>query len=221
MIYGGEMVYTFEFKTDPKGAKVYLGSVAEKNYIGTTPFSYGKLDGNYYVYFVKEGYDILEDVLTPKDSGRIITYRLRKAEVPVVPVPVKPVVPGYPKTISRGIYSFPVRNSEQEAAIKDFLGIEPAGVDLDAYLSKLDEAGFESWAKYWERIFGNVGMLDPVILVTEKKNYYLNLLKNVPAVPVEYSPTLKQMCENLRAAVLEKNKSKVISALRLLFTTEV
>jgi len=85
----------------------------------------------------------------------------------------------YPKTISRGQYSFKVNNEFQEKAIKEFLGIEPQGVDLDTYLSNLDEQGLKFWADYWHDRFYQVGLTGSAFsFTTAKYNEYLAILRN-------------------------------------------
>ncbi len=72
-------------------------------------------------------------------------------EKPAEPVEPKPNI--YPKTISRGAYSFSARNSEEEKQLKEFLGIDPPGDDLDTWLSKKDKSEIGQWFGYWGNIF--------------------------------------------------------------------
>ena len=75
----------------------------------------------------------------------------------------------YPKTITRGPYSFTANNAEQEAALNDFLGISPAGVELDTYISTLTTLGLANWANYWRGIWASFGRPDIVTFVNGKQ----------------------------------------------------
>jgi endonuclease YncB( thermonuclease family) len=68
----------------------------------------------------------------------------------------------YPKLIGRGLRNYFVHNEEQERQVKDFLGIDPPGVDIETYLSRLDLEGLRKWRDYWVKVFTNLGRHDIV-----------------------------------------------------------
>lgn len=80
----------------------------------------------------------------------------------------KPLEPGYPKEIVRESYSFTARDIEEETQLKDFLGIKPAGEDIDIWLGKKDLAGLEQWKDYWFDIFGSYGRADLLTFISNK-----------------------------------------------------
>ncbi len=55
----------------------------------------------------------------------------------------------YPKTVSRLSHSFKAYDQQEEAALKDFLGIDPQGVDIDTYLSGLSNNALDDWRDHW------------------------------------------------------------------------
>ena len=68
--------------------------------------------------------------------------------------PKPPPPDEYPKTVSRGDYSFEAHNLNEWNELNDFLGIIPAGSDdLDIHLATLDDAGLLQWKNYWTNIF--------------------------------------------------------------------
>ena len=89
-------------------------------------------------------------------------------------------IPEYPKDIKRGSYSITVENAEQEKQAKDFLGIEPAGDDMDTWLSKRDLTGLEQWKSYWTNIFSNIGMSFWINFINEKFDEYKDKLIITP-----------------------------------------
>ena len=86
----------------------------------------------------------------------------------------------YPKTISRGMYSFTVNNLTEETQMKDFLGIDPPGVDIDSYLSGLTNAQLGEWKSYWEGIWSGFPRVDLLVFVNQMYNKYIS------APPVGY-----------------------------------
>ncbi|MFA5406516.1 MAG: C-type lectin domain-containing protein [Candidatus Nanoarchaeia archaeon] len=54
----------------------------------------------------------------------------------------------YPIIINR-VYSFTAFNGPEESALNDFLGIQPAGSDLNTYLSGLSNQDLLAWEAYW------------------------------------------------------------------------
>ena len=79
---------------------------------------------------------------------------------------------GYPKTISRGPYSFLVYNEEEEIQMKEFLGIDPPGLDIDTYLSALTPADLDYWKNYWNDIWTGLGRNDMVLFVNQMYDKY-------------------------------------------------
>lgn len=97
--------------------------------------------------------------------------------------PRAPTEPEYPKNIKREPYLFTVGNAEEETQVKDFLGIEPAGVDLDTHVSRLDEDGLNKWWAYWARTFEALGREDIKLFVDEKwKEYKAKLVEPEPEI---------------------------------------
>ena len=121
----------------------------------------GEIDrpGNYIVQIFSPG-------LFSKEIRFTVT-----AELPPEPEPE------YPKTISRGPYSFTANNSNEETQIKEFLGIEPAGDDLDVWLSKKDTAGIQQWLNYWGNIWEDLGRGDLFSFTTAKAKEYFDKLE--------------------------------------------
>ncbi len=52
-------------------------------------------------------------------------------------------------TVRRGPYSFIAYSKEEEKALKNFLGIDPPGVDIDTYLNGLSTSALKTWGDYW------------------------------------------------------------------------
>ena len=80
--------------------------------------------------------------------------------------------PGYPKTISRGPYSFTVYNQQEEIQMKEFLGIDPPGKDIDTYLSELAQEDLDYWKNYWINIWTGLERQDIVDFVIQMYNKY-------------------------------------------------
>ena len=76
--------------------------------------------------------------------------------------------PEYPKEIERGNYSFGARNIIEETQLKEFLGIEPQGDDMDTWLNRKDLAGLQQWKDYWFNIFGSYGRTDILTFIDSK-----------------------------------------------------
>lgn len=150
--------YKVTIKSIPTKAVVYFGGVA----MGHTPFTSPDLKGNYSMALKKTGYkDYIAKTISPNDAGKTLTFNLE-------PEPE----PEYPKDITRGPYTISVDNETQETAAKEFLGIEPAGEDLDTWLSKRDLAGLEQWRDYWVERLGNLQMGVWVDFVKDKFDEY-------------------------------------------------
>ncbi len=116
--------------------------------------------------------------------GESFVYNLWPGDVFKI---VTGMVSVYPKAISRGLLSFTANNIDEEIQFKDFMGIEPVGVDMDTYLSKLDAAGLTAWKDYWTKIFTDLKRTDVVTFVATKAQEYIGKLP----VPVPPAPTLK------------------------------
>jgi hypothetical protein len=86
----------------------------------------------------------------------------------------------YPFIIVRGLRSYKVYNEREAKQVRDFLGIEPVGTDLDTYVSRLDLQGLENWKNYWVKVFGELGRTDLVnevnMIYVERRN---KLLKGI------------------------------------------
>ena len=82
----------------------------------------------------------------------------------------------YPLTISRGSYSFTAWEIFEERAIKEFLGIEPKGDDIDAWLGKRKLGELEDWRNYWIPIFSTLGMRALIEFTGDKFIEYKNKL---------------------------------------------
>jgi endonuclease YncB( thermonuclease family) len=68
----------------------------------------------------------------------------------------------YPKLVGRGLRNYFVYNEQQERQVKDFLGIDPPGVEIETYLSRLDLEGLRKWRDYWVKVFTDLGRNDIV-----------------------------------------------------------
>jgi endonuclease YncB( thermonuclease family) len=80
----------------------------------------------------------------------------------------QPTTTGYPKTVTRAPYSFTANSIAEESQLKNFLGIEPAGKDIDTYLSELSPNGRTLWADYWTKEWTAKGRTDLVSFVKGK-----------------------------------------------------
>lgn len=94
------------------------------------------------------------------------------------------ITPGYPKTVSRSPYSFQAYNLEQEKQIKEFLGIEPYGSDLDTYIARLDATGLNNWETFWVNRFTSLNRNDMVTFVRNKAAEYRGITPPPPPPPV-------------------------------------
>lgn len=62
----------------------------------------------------------------------------------------------WPKTVSRGDYSFNAYDNNQIRLLKDFLGIEPSGDDLDTYLKRLNNFELMDWESHWVHVWATI-----------------------------------------------------------------
>lgn len=70
-------------------------------------------------------------------------------------------------------YCFMVYNLEEEIQMNDFLGIDPPGVDINTYLSRLTRPQIDEWKNYWVAIWTNLNRSDIVNFVkTMYDKYY-------------------------------------------------
>lgn len=74
----------------------------------------------------------------------------------------------YPKVITRGALSFNVYSSEGEIQMNDFLGISPAGLDMETYLSNLSPFQLTEWRDYWVTIWTQYKRDDMVSFVIQR-----------------------------------------------------
>ena len=102
---------------------------------------------------------------------------------------VAPPPPEYPKEVRRNPYAFRVDNVEQEKQVKDFLGIDPPGVDIDLYLSNLNLEGLEQWKNYWINIWAGLGRQDLINFTNDKFNEYEEKIPTPPTPPTPPPPT--------------------------------
>lgn len=96
--------------------------------------------------------------------------------------------PGYPKTISRGAYSFVVNNIQEESQAKDMLGIDPPGVDIDTYLSGLTLTQLGQWKDYWVKVWTGLHRTDIFAFVGQMYGKYAQEVP--PAPPGTYPLTI-------------------------------
>ncbi len=100
------------------------------------------------------------------------SYKSTLFTIKSAPAPPPEPAPEFPKTISRGTYSFTAGNSEEEKQLREFLGLFPPGDDLDTWLSKRDLAGLQQWKDYWFGIFGPMGRQDLLTFIANKFEEY-------------------------------------------------
>ena len=84
--------------------------------------------------------------------------------------------PGYPKDICRSPYCFIVYTQEQEIQMKEFLGLEPSGADMDTYLANSTQTQLDFWKGYWVEIWTNLHRSDIVEFVILKYNQYSGIV---------------------------------------------
>jgi len=97
----------------------------------------------------------------------------------------KAIMP-YRETVSRGPYSFTAYSEYDKKLLRDFLGIDPSGDDLDTYLSKLDETKLGEWLNYWVKTFADIGRADMATFTTGKYDEYKAKLDALKPKPVEF-----------------------------------
>ena len=95
----------------------------------------------------------------------------------------------YGTKISRGSYSFQAEGSAEEDQIKDFLGIDPSGVSMDAYLRDRSHSFVKSWRDYWlDKFQGFYDANDLKSTVYQKYNQYGDFISR-PGQPIQaFSP---------------------------------
>jgi len=110
----------------------------------------------------------------------------------------------YPREISRGDYKFLVYNMYEEKELKEFLGIDPEGVDLDTYLIKLDSTGLEQWRDYWINIWEGLNRSDLTVFTVAKfEEYYIKV--PTPPVPPEPEPEYPKEISRKGVTILAYN----------------
>ena len=98
-------------------------------------------------------------------AAGIAAYLLLKPSEP-------PIEPGYPKLICRNPYCFDVYNEAEEIQMKEFLGLDPVGADIDTYLSGLTQIQLDEWKNYWVPIWTSFNRYDVITFVNEMYNKY-------------------------------------------------
>ncbi len=70
-------------------------------------------------------------------------------------------------------YCFDVYTTAEEIQMKEFLGIDPPGPDIDTYLGGLTRPELTEWAEYWWDVWDNLGRRDMEDFVNEwYQRYY-------------------------------------------------
>lgn len=80
--------------------------------------------------------------------------------------------PEYPKEICRYPYCFYVYSEAGETQMKEFLGIDPVGKDIDTYLSEFTQVQLDEWRNYWVSIWTDLMRDDIVGFVYTMYNKY-------------------------------------------------
>ena len=121
-----------------------------------------------------------------KDKTLLIVGGLAVAGIVAYLLLKKPAPPlGYPKLICRNPYCFDVYNEEEEIQMREFLGLDPVGADIDTYLSGLTQIQLDEWRDYWVPIWTAFNRYDVITFVNEKYNEY----SEAPGYP-------KQICRD-------------------------
>ena len=158
-----------------QGVKVsWFGKSATSNFQGNYEISFATV-GSGLITFSKSGYQTQSTAVSFPLFGDLIRGAsmvpikpVEEEPEPLPPIPTPTPIPSYPKDIIRGPYTISVDNAEQETQAKEFLGISPAGEDLDTWLSKRNLAGLEQWKSYWTDIFSKIGMAYWIDFVNNK-----------------------------------------------------
>ena len=200
--------------TEPAGAKIYLND----NYKGLSPLIIRSTPGTERdLKLLKSGYIRRRRLIRWPDEGQLdldfVLIPESKPEPEPEPEP-EPTPPEYPKTISRGDYSFEARNAEEQKQLREFLGLFPPGDDLDTWLSKKDLAGLEEWKSYWFNIFGSLGRSDLLTFVDSKfVEYKLKLAVEIPPEKTWWEKLKERIGEE--AEFFEKELDKILGATEL------
>ncbi len=121
------------------------------------------------------------------------------------------IAPVYPMIISRGQYSMSADDAVEERQIKDFLGIDPAGQDLDAYLSTRTQSQLDEWRTYWSNAFSAINVPGALELISLKYQQYSTTPTNPPPTnPPPTTPTLKISGHVLDAATLARIPNAIV-----------
>lgn len=161
--------------SDPSGAEVriaggiYTGvyEIGADGKMKTTVSNLYMKAGKYTVTLKKSGYEDWKGSVKITEGGSArVDAVLTKKGGGITP-PVTPPSP-YPKAITRGAYSFNANNANEEAKINEFLGISPAGYDLDTYLAGKTAQQKVDWANYWNNIFKPLGRTDIIDFIESK-----------------------------------------------------
>jgi len=130
-------------------------------------------------------------------------------------------------TVSRGSYSFVANSEWEKTLLQDFLGIKPAGVDIDSYLSTRSYQQLLDWKNYWVNEFSKVGRSDLVIVVNNKFNEYSvkvstpYVYKKLPPPPSNFTGKALELYQRLDTAMYQDNKTEGWAILREMNKTEM
>ena len=108
-----------------------------------------------------------------------------------IPDPAANVMPSpsfTSETISRGPYSFIAHTSYEVSILKNFLGIDPAGVDMDSYLRNLSPFQIHEWRDGYFHLFSNfVDKLSLITFLQAKHDQYTTVMP-APAPIIDPRP---------------------------------
>jgi len=82
----------------------------------------------------------------------------------------------YPIEVCREPYCFVINNQIEETQMKEFLGINPPGMDLDSYLGGSTQEQLDFWKSYWVEIWTTLHRTDLVTFVINKYNQYSKIV---------------------------------------------
>ena len=146
--------------------------------------------------------------------GPYYSYFTIKSEE--VPIPS----PDFPKTISREPYSFAANNAEEEKQLKEFLGIEPAGLPLDDWLAPKGIEDLDYWKNYWADIFVALGRNDLFAFIASKYIEYKEKII-IPPEPPEEPSAFVLAWQSLTSNIKDRNWLEAGTAFLSLFTASM
>lgn len=117
---------------------------------------------------------------------KYIKEKKEEEEEPKPPVPPIPPEPKYPKEISRTGVTILAYNVEEEKQIKEFLGIDPPGVDIDTFILAMNLASLIQWRNYWNGVWAYLKRNDLIQLTNAfYEAAHAQLYKPEPTPPPE------------------------------------